>query len=76
MVEFIQDVGDGLVGQEDSHRRQHQVDEDEHHGEEVLHAGFTDGHRWTVPFEVIFCDRRRKGTKSQSQDIIQCGGMS
>lgn len=42
VVEFFQQVGDGLVGQEAGHCRQHQVDDDEQHSEEVFHAGLTD----------------------------------
>lgn len=62
VVEFVQEVGDGLVGEEHRHRSQQQVDEDEHHREEALQAGFTESHRWTAVPDVILCSRRRGET--------------
>lgn len=53
VVELIQKLRDGLVGQEHSHRGQQQVDEDEHHREDILQAGFADSHRWTACPDVI-----------------------
>lgn len=61
VVEFLQKVRDGLVGQEHSHRRQQQVDEDEHHREDVLQAGFAEFLRRTAPRDVILCNERRGG---------------
>lgn len=42
MVESVQEVGDGLVGQEGGHSGQQQVDEDEHHREHVFQARLAD----------------------------------
>lgn len=59
MVEFVQEVRDSLVGEEHCHRSQQQVDEDEHHREEILQAGFTESPRRTVFPDVILCSGRR-----------------
>lgn len=61
VVEFLQKFWDGLVGQEPCHRSQHQVDDDEHHSEEILHTVFTDSPRCTASLEVILCNESRGG---------------
>lgn len=61
VVELLHELGDGLVGQEDGHGRQHQVDEDEDDGEDVLQAGFVESHRWTAFSDVVLCGERRGG---------------
>lgn len=58
VVEFLHKVWDSHVGQEDCHRSQHQVDEDEHHCEDILQAGFAEFHWWTAYPDVILCDER------------------
>lgn len=63
VVKFLQEVRDRLVGQECCHRSQQQVDEDEHHREEILQTGFTESHRWIGPPNVILCCRD-KGVKA------------
>lgn len=60
VVEFDQKVGDGLIGEEGRHRRQQQVDEDEHDCENVLQAGFTEPHRQTALPDVVLCSGRRE----------------
>lgn len=64
MVEFDQKVGDGLIGEEGCHRRQQQVDEDEHNREDVLQAGFTEPHRRTVLPDVILCSEEEEEARS------------
>lgn len=64
VVESLQKVRDSLVGQEHRHPSQQQVDEDEHHCEEILQAGFAESHRWTVFPDVILCNEN-----------VQCGGV-
>lgn len=61
VVELLHEIRDGLVGQEDGHGRQQQVDEDEDDGEDVLQAGFVESHRWTAFSDVVLCDGTRGG---------------
>lgn len=42
MLEFLTEVRDGLVDQEDGHGHEQQVDEDEQHREDVLQAGLAE----------------------------------
>ena len=42
MLELLTEVGDGLVDQEDGHRHEQQVDEDEQDREDVLQAGLAE----------------------------------
>lgn len=58
LTEFLQKVWDGLVGQEDGHGGQQQVDEDEQHSEDIFHAGFTESHRRTAPPNLILCKEK------------------
>lgn len=74
VLEFLQKVGDGLVGQEAGHGRQHQVNNDEQHTEEVLHAVLTDSHRWTAALDVILCEKKLKRQEIRQLDVIQRGG--
>lgn len=60
VAEFLQKIRDGLVGQEPSHRSQQQVDEDQHHSEEILQAGFADFHQGIVSLDVILCGEREQ----------------
>lgn len=70
VVEFLQKVGDSLVGQEAGHCCEHQVNDDEQSSEEVLHAVLTDSHRRTAALDVIFCDRKLKGLEIGLPDVI------
>lgn len=42
VLEFLTEVGDGLVNQEDGHGHEQQVDEDEQDREDVLQAGLAE----------------------------------
>ena len=72
VVEFVQEVRDGLVHQERRHRRQQQVDEDERHREDVLQAGFTELHgRAALPGVVLCSGRRYQSDKWQIQTTLR-----
>jgi len=79
VVEFLQKVGDVLVGQEDGHARQQQVDEDEHHREDVPQAGFTESPRWAAALVVILCSEREQGGQTHRYGVklsccVSCSG--
>lgn len=64
VVELLHEVRDGLVGQERRHRGEQQVDEDEHHREDILQAGFTKLHRRTASRDVLLCLEKRENFSS------------
>lgn len=66
LAEFLQKVWDGLVGQEDGHGGQQQVDEDEQHSEDIFHAGFIKSHWRTAPPDLILCKERSGGFREKT----------
>lgn len=55
VFQLLQNFRDGLVGQERCHRGEQQVDEDEEHGEEVLHAQLAESPRLDA-FLLVICE--------------------